>query len=122
MTTLAAYVTALGPPERIEVGPLPIPALGPADVLVRTEVLAVNQVDTPAQHYYTHDVAVHGFVISNASVSDLAAAAKAINVLLLEGTLRPRIGARLSLADSAEAHSRQESGNTGGGRIPVTSR
>ena len=46
MNTLAAYITALGPPECIEVGQLPVPAPGPTDVLVRTEALAVDQVDT----------------------------------------------------------------------------
>jgi hypothetical protein len=46
MNTLAAYSTALGPAECIEVGQLPVPAPGPTDVLVRTEALAVDQVDT----------------------------------------------------------------------------
>ena len=46
MNTLAAYVTELGPPEHIQVGQLPVPALGPTDVLVRTDALAVDQVDT----------------------------------------------------------------------------
>jgi len=46
MKTLAAYITALGPAERIEVGPLPVAAIGPTDVPVRTEALAVDQVDS----------------------------------------------------------------------------
>lgn len=45
MNTLAAYITALGPPECIEIGDLPVPAPGPADVLVRTEAMAVDNVD-----------------------------------------------------------------------------
>jgi NADPH:quinone reductase-like Zn-dependent oxidoreductase len=46
VTTLAAYVTELGPPDNIQVGELTVPSLGPTDVLVRTEALAINQVDT----------------------------------------------------------------------------
>jgi NADPH:quinone reductase-like Zn-dependent oxidoreductase len=42
----AAFITATGPPEVIEVGDLPIPAPGPTDVLVKVEATAVNQVDT----------------------------------------------------------------------------
>ena len=42
----AAYVTAHGPAEAIGVGELPVPAVGPADVLVAVQVLAVNPVDT----------------------------------------------------------------------------
>ncbi|MGH3276276.1 MAG: NADPH:quinone reductase [Streptosporangiaceae bacterium] len=83
---------------------------------------ARSQSTMPAEHYYTHDIRVLGFVISNASVSDLAAAAKAVNVFLADGTLRPRIGARLPLTKATEAHRRQEAGDTGGGRILVTPR
>jgi NADPH:quinone reductase-like Zn-dependent oxidoreductase len=42
----AAYVTELGPPEHIRVGDLPTPEVGTSDVLVRTQALAVNYVDT----------------------------------------------------------------------------
>jgi len=42
----AAYVTSLGPPDRIRVGELPVPVGGPTDVLVAVEVVAVNPVDT----------------------------------------------------------------------------
>ncbi len=72
----------------------------------------------PAAQYYTHDVSVHGFVISNAPVSDLAAAADTVNVRLADGTLRPRIGVRLPLSDAAEAHRLQEAGEPSG-RIVV---
>jgi NADPH:quinone reductase-like Zn-dependent oxidoreductase len=43
---LAAYVTELGPPSNIEVGSLPLPVMGADEVLVRTEALGVNHVDT----------------------------------------------------------------------------
>lgn len=42
----AAYITELGPPGVIKVGRLPLPMPGPGEVLVRTEALAVNHVDT----------------------------------------------------------------------------
>ncbi|MGI5227151.1 NADPH:quinone reductase [Actinoallomurus sp. CA-142502] len=44
--TRAAYITRLGPPEEIRWGELPDPVSGPADVLVRTEAVAANHVDT----------------------------------------------------------------------------
>jgi NADPH:quinone reductase-like Zn-dependent oxidoreductase len=45
-TVTAAYITATGPAENIRLGELPMPSLGPTDVLVRAEVVAVNNVDT----------------------------------------------------------------------------
>jgi NADPH:quinone reductase-like Zn-dependent oxidoreductase len=42
----AAYITAFGPAEAIQVGELPAPAPGPADVLVAVQVVAVDPVDT----------------------------------------------------------------------------
>jgi NADPH:quinone reductase-like Zn-dependent oxidoreductase len=41
----AAWITELGPAEAIRVGELPVPAPGPADVLVRVELAAVDPVD-----------------------------------------------------------------------------
>lgn len=41
----AAYVTTLGSADGIVVGPLPVPECGPADVLVRVQVAAVNPAD-----------------------------------------------------------------------------
>lgn len=41
----AAFLTELGPPEVIRWGRLPVPVIGPTDVLVRVEAVAVNQVD-----------------------------------------------------------------------------
>jgi len=41
----AAWITELGPAEAIAVGELPVPAPGPADVLVRVELAAVDPVD-----------------------------------------------------------------------------
>ncbi|WP_433356875.1 NADPH:quinone reductase [Microtetraspora malaysiensis] len=42
----AAYVTELGPAERIRVGDLPLPEPGPTDVLVHIDAVAANHVDT----------------------------------------------------------------------------
>jgi 2-desacetyl-2-hydroxyethyl bacteriochlorophyllide A dehydrogenase len=44
--TRAAYITGLGPPSQIRWGELPDSPAGPADVVVRTEAVAVDPVDT----------------------------------------------------------------------------
>jgi NADPH:quinone reductase-like Zn-dependent oxidoreductase len=41
----AAYITELGPPDRIRVGDLPVPEPGPTDVLVAVRVVTVDPVD-----------------------------------------------------------------------------
>lgn len=45
-STIAAYITEPGPREAIRVGEVPLPALGSGDVLVRTEALVVDPVDS----------------------------------------------------------------------------
>jgi NADPH:quinone reductase-like Zn-dependent oxidoreductase len=42
----AAYITAPGPAQDIRVGELPIPPIGPSDVLVAVQVVTVDPVDT----------------------------------------------------------------------------
>jgi NADPH:quinone reductase-like Zn-dependent oxidoreductase len=42
----AAYLAELGSADAIRVGELPVPAIGPTDVLVRVEVVVVDPVDT----------------------------------------------------------------------------
>ncbi len=43
METRAAYITEVGGADVIRYGVLPVPAIGPTDVLIRTEALAANQ-------------------------------------------------------------------------------
>lgn len=68
------------------------------------------RVPLPVGAAYTKDVSLLGFVISNASVDDLAAAARAVNQRLADGTLRARVAEELPLAATAEAHRRIEAG------------
>lgn len=76
----------------------------------------------PTRELYQKDANVLGFVISNASIADLADAAGAINALLAERRLRGRIGTRLRLPDAARAHRMLEDPPPGAppGRIIVT--
>jgi NADPH:quinone reductase-like Zn-dependent oxidoreductase len=73
----------------------------------------------PAGELYTRDVSIRGFAISNASVSDLAAAAATTNSLLAAGLLRGRVGTVLPLGDARKAHQLMEQGGTSG-RIVIT--
>jgi NADPH2:quinone reductase len=41
----AAYIDRVGPPENIQFGELPTPAVGPSDVLVKTTAVCVDPVD-----------------------------------------------------------------------------
>jgi NADPH:quinone reductase-like Zn-dependent oxidoreductase len=68
----------------------------------------------PVGAMYVRDVSVHGFAISNASVSDLAAAATVVNSGLASGRVRVRVGATYGLADAAAAHAALESGSVRG--------
>ena len=72
------------------------------------------RVDVPLWRLYTRDVSVIGFVISRATVSDLADAADLINDMLGTGTLTARITDRLPLAQTAAAHERMEAGGIRG--------
>jgi len=64
----------------------------------------------PVGLMYTKDISIHGFVISNASVSDLAAAAATISQLIVRGRLQARIGATFHLAGAGKAHEAMKSG------------
>ena len=71
----------------------------------------------PAGPFFMKDAAVLGFVISHASVGELAQAAVSINRLLAEKKLRPRVTETLPLSAAREAHQRMERGELHGKRL-----
>lgn len=73
----------------------------------------------PAASLYLRDATVTGFVISRATVAELAEAAGGINRLLADGSLRSRAVDRLPLREAAESHRRQEAGELHGRRVVV---
>lgn len=74
----------------------------------------------PARELCMHDRSVVGFVISNATVADLAAAAAALNPRFAAGGLRPRRVEHRTLVDAAEAHRRLEDGEVRGRVVLLT--
>jgi len=70
----------------------------------------------PAGALYMKDGTITGFVISHATVPELAAAADHINRLLPTGRLRARTVDELPLAAAAEVHRRLENGELRGRR------
>ncbi|MDN6298335.1 MAG: NADPH:quinone reductase [Halomonas sp.] len=72
----------------------------------------------PVGAMYTREITLHGFAISNATVSDLSRAASSVNQLLSAGQLKARIGATYALAEAATAHEAMASGAVRG-RIVV---
>lgn len=73
--------------------------------------------EVPVGTVYTRDIALVGFVISNATVEELADAADLINERLADGTLTTRIADELPLSAAGEAHRRVEQGETSGMRV-----
>jgi NADPH:quinone reductase-like Zn-dependent oxidoreductase len=63
---------------------------------------------------YLKDASLHGFVISNASVADLAEAARAINAVVAAGGLQVRPPRVRDLAEAAAAHAAMDSGEAAG--------
>lgn len=74
-----AYVTELGPPENIQIGALGEPKLGPLDVLVRSEALAVNFVDTLIRSGRYPTPKTFPFVIGRDVVGAVAATGQAVD-------------------------------------------
>jgi NADPH:quinone reductase-like Zn-dependent oxidoreductase len=58
----------------------------------------------PISAFFQRNARLLGFVISDASISDLSAAAALINQRLAAGALKPQIASTMPLADTAEAH------------------
>ncbi|MBB4895537.1 NADPH:quinone reductase-like Zn-dependent oxidoreductase [Streptomyces olivoverticillatus] len=71
----------------------------------------------PVGPLYQKDGSITGFVISHASVAELADAAVVVNRLLAAGLLRPRAAEVLPLSATSEAHRRMEKGELHGKRI-----
>lgn len=94
---------------------LPLLALG-ARVVVMSGL--GSSITVPAGELYTRDISVRGFAISNATTSDLAAAAQRINTMLAAGTLRARKVTTMVLADAARAHALMEQ-HAADGRIVI---
>lgn len=72
-----------------------------------------SPVEVPVDQLYLRDATLRGFTISGATAADLAEAARAINDGISRRLLRVRIGARLSLDESAKAHRLIEQGARG---------
>lgn len=92
------------------------------DLLARRgRIIVMAALDTesrlPVRAFYQRDGSVAGFVISNASVKELAAAAGRINQLLADGSLAPHAVEELTLKEAAEAHRRLEAGEARGRRL-----
>lgn len=85
----------------------------------RIVVMAAAQAQAvlPVRALYQRDVRLVGFVISNASVADLAAAARRVGQLLAEGALAPHAVEELPLESAEEAHRRMEAGEVRGTRL-----
>ncbi|MEP7159701.1 MAG: NADPH:quinone reductase [Dermatophilaceae bacterium] len=94
-----------------------VPLMARGGQILLTAAGPQARVELPVSAAYTHDVSLLGFVISNATSTDLAAAARVINQRLVDRTLTARIADTLPLADAAEAHRRVEQGQVSGARL-----
>jgi NADPH:quinone reductase-like Zn-dependent oxidoreductase len=70
--------------------------------------------EAPLAALYTRDIALAGFVISRATVPQLADAAALVDTMLRRGLLTARIADELPLAQTADAHRRIEQGGVRG--------
>ncbi len=71
----------------------------------------------PVGALYTRDGSIVGFAISNATVPELADAAKSVNQIIATRALVPREVEVLPLSAAADAHRRLETGHTRGRRL-----
>jgi len=70
--------------------------------------------ELPLGGLYTRDISLRGFVISRATVSQLADAARLVNHMLAAGELDARVTETLPLSATAEVHARLEAGQVRG--------
>jgi len=91
-----------------------LPLLNPKARIVVMSGLQRRNPALPVGALCTRDIRLCGFAICNASATDLARAAKAINRLLAAGGLASRVGATFTLAQAAQAHAAMASGRVGG--------
>lgn len=71
----------------------------------------------PVGPLYMNDCSIAGFVISHATVAELADAAAEINRLLASGVLRPRAVEELPLREARRTHERMENSELHGRRV-----
>jgi NADPH:quinone reductase-like Zn-dependent oxidoreductase len=71
----------------------------------------------PVGPLYMNDCSIAGFVISHATVTELADVAAEINRLLTSGVLRPRAVEELPLSEARRTHERMENGELHGRRV-----
>ncbi|MFF7796329.1 MULTISPECIES: NADPH:quinone reductase [Streptomyces] len=88
--------------------------------LVAMVGLGRGAAELPLGPLYTRDASIVGFAISNATTTDLAEAADGVTGVLRDTPWRPRIAARLSLSQTAEAHRRLEAGGVRGRLVLTT--
>lgn len=62
----------------------------------------------PNGPFYVKGLSLFGFAMFNSTAEEQQVCAEAINARVREGALRPQIGARFPLADTAKAHELQE--------------
>jgi NADPH:quinone reductase-like Zn-dependent oxidoreductase len=80
-----------------------VPLLTRRGRMIMTAALTAHP-PLPVGALYTCDASLRGFAISNASASELADTAVALNFLLARGTLRARQVQTLPLSQAAQAH------------------
>jgi NADPH:quinone reductase-like Zn-dependent oxidoreductase len=78
---------------------------------------AATRPTLPVGPLYTNDCSIMGFVISHATVDELADAAAHLNALLPTGLLKPRVVEEHPLTAMAETHKRLEEGALHGRRV-----
>lgn len=93
-----------------------VPVLAHGGRIVLSAALGAHP-ELPVGALYTRDASLRGFVISNASVADLAAASRVINHMLAAGALPARVAAVLPLSEARRAHEVVEAGELSGRRV-----